>query len=839
MGHLGSISAEDSAGAGGTNAGAAMTRRNIGAEALRHPPPSVDDPVPLEEDRMKAELLTTRPRWGGLFGKYVVSFVGLVIFVLAVNGALEMYITYRDTTNTLIAAQSEKAEAVAQRIEQQIAEIERQISWATRASSGTVEQHRSDYALLLQQVPALEELVHIDGSGRERLNVGRRRVVTGSGIDYARDPKFTDTVVKGVWFGPAYFRRDSEPFMTIAMAHSGRNAGVTVAEINLAFLADLISGAQTGKTAAAYTYIVGPRNQMLTHSDVNMASRSIDLSGLPQVAAVRAGAHPDSIGRDPEDRRVLTAFAAIPRMNWLVFVEQPLRQAFAPLVDLMFRLGWLLVMGLVVAVIAGTVLARRMIVPIRALQAGASRLGAGEFSHRLQVRTDDEIETLADQFNHMAEQLQESYTRLEHKVEERTRDLAQSVRELKALEEIGRALASSLDVKAVLATIVTRAVDLAQADGGAIYGYDQSHAAFRLAEAHGLDASLVDAIRSARIEEAVSVLGEAARKREPLLIPNLADIPNYPLRDVTLAAGFNSVLIVPLVGAEGILGALVVQRKAAGAFPANTVGLMQTFAHQSVLAMHNAHLFHEVEEKGQQLAIANEHKSQFFANMSHELRTPLNAVLGYTELIVDGLYGEIPDKAKEVLDRVQINGKHLLGLINDVLDLSKIEAGQLKLALEDYSMKSVVDAVVATAGSLAQSKGLSIKSAVSDNLPLGRGDERRLTQVLLNLVGNAIKFTDAGEVEIRAKAVNGTFDLAVRDTGPGIAPQDQARIFDDFQQIDNTSTRHKGGTGLGLAISRRFVQMHGGTLTVDSAVGIGSTFHIVLPVRVEQQAGPA
>jgi signal transduction histidine kinase len=307
------------------------------------------------------------------------------------------------------------------------------------------------------------------------------------------------------------------------------------------------------------------------------------------------------------------------------------------------------------------------------------------------------------------------------------------------------------------------------------------------------------------------------------------------LRDITLAAGFNSALVVPLVGPEGTVGTLVVQRKQTGAFPTSTVGLMQTFAHQSVLAMHNANLFQEVEEKGEQLAIANQHKSLFFANMSHELRTPLNAVLGYTELIVDGLYGDIPDKAKEVLERVQINGKHLLGLINDVLDLSKIEAGQLNLSLEDYSMKSIVDSVAATTGSLAQAKGLNLKTAVSEGLPVGHGDERRLTQVLLNLVGNAVKFTEAGEVEIHAQASNGTFDVAVRDTGPGIAPHDQARIFEDFQQVDNTSTRYKGGTGLGLAIARRFVEMHGGSLTVESAVGAGSTFHMRVPVRVAEQ----
>ncbi len=782
---------------------------------------------------MRSDLLKVRPRTWGLFGKYVVSFVGLVVFVLAVNGALEMYITYRDTTTTLAAQQTQRAEALAQRIDNSISEIERQISWATRASSNTLEQHRTDYGLLLQQVPAIEELAHLDGNGHERIRLTRRRAATDAGTDYARDPSFTEAVARGIWFSPAYFRGGSQPFMLIAMAHSGRNAGVTVAEVNLAFLAELIGGVQTGKSG--YAYVVGPLGRLLMHSDPKISARNVEVSNLPQVVAARAGAQLVTTGRDPQDRRVLTAFAPILRMGWFVFVEQPLWQALAPVQDLIFRLGWLVVMGLVVAVIAGTILARRMIVPIRALQAGASRLGASDFSHRIEVHTGDELETLGNQFNSMAGQLQESYSRLEHKVEERTRDLAQSVRELQALEEVGRAVASSLDLKAVLATIVTQAVELAKAEGGAIYSYDEPENIFRLAEAHGLDPSLVEGIRATRIGGSESQMGEAARKREPILIPDLAAIPDYPLRDITLAAGFKSALVVPLVGAEGVLGALVVQRRATGAFPASTVGLMQTFAHQSVLAMHNAQLFHEVEEKGQLIAIANEHKSQFFANMSHELRTPLNAVLGYTELIVDGLYGEIPDKAKEVLDRVQINGKHLLGLINDVLDLSKIEAGQLKLSLEDYSMKSVVDSVVATTGSLAHAKGLNIKASVADDLPIGHGDERRLTQVLLNLVGNAIKFTDAGEVEIHAQAANGAFDVAVRDTGPGIAPQDQLRIFEDFQQLDNTSTRHKGGTGLGLAIARRFIEMHGGNLTVDSTLGVGSTFRMVLPVRVNEQ----
>ena len=221
--------------------------------------------------------------------------------------------------------------------------------------------------------------------------------------------------------------------------------------------------------------------------------------------------------------------------------------------------------------------------------------------------------------------------------------------------------------------------------------------------------------------------------------------------------------------------------------------------------------------------------------MSHELRTPLNAILGYTELILDNIYGETPDKMREVLDRLQANGKHLLGLINDVLDLSKIEAGQLTLDLADYSLKDVVHTVVTAVESLATGKKLALTTDVGPNLPIGHGDERRLAQVLLNLVGNAIKFTDKGEVAIKATVADGSFTVAVRDTGPGIAPSDQDKIFGEFQQADNAATKRKGGTGLGLSIAKRIIGMHGGRIWVESDVGKGSTFAFTIPVTVERQ----
>jgi GAF domain-containing protein/two-component sensor histidine kinase len=443
------------------------------------------------------------------------------------------------------------------------------------------------------------------------------------------------------------------------------------------------------------------------------------------------------------------------------------------------------------------------------------------------------VETFADQAVIAIENV-----RLLQELQARTRELARSVEELKALGEVGRAVSSTLDLETVLTTIVARALELSGADGGNISEYDEATQQFHIRTTSGVEEGLVELIRAAPIRLGEGTMGKAAATRAPVQVADILDESEYDvvrIRDVMAQLGYRSVLSVPLLREEGIIGGLAVWRRTVGEFPAEVVNLLQTFATQSTLAIQHARLFRELEYKGRELELASRHKSEFLANMSHELRTPLNAVLGYTELILDSIYGEVPEKIRDVIGRIDRSGRHLLGLINDVLDLSKIEAGQLTLSLADYSMHEVVQTVFAAMESLAADKKLALTIELSADLPLGRGDERRLSQVLLNLVGNALKFTEAGEVRVRAGLGDDGFLVSVTDTGPGISAEDQQRIFEAFQQVDSSLTRKKGGTGLGLSIARRIVELHGGRLWMESVPGKGSTFSFTVPARVEKQ----
>ena len=621
----------------------------------------------------RAPVPKTRRR---LFTKYVALFVAVVCVALLSNGIFDVFFYYQEHKTSLIRIQREQAEAAAAKIGQFVKEIESQLGWTTQLpwSAGSIEQRRFDALRLLRQVPAITELAQLDASGKERLRVSRLAMdVVASGTDFSKEPKFTEAVARKVYYGPVYFRRESEPYMTLAIAGTRRDAGVSVAEVNLKLIWDVVSQIKVGERGHAY--VVDAQGRLIAHPDISLVLRNTDMSRLAQVSAARAatGATGGASERvqesdDISGRKVLTAYAPVAPLGWLVFVELPATEAYAPLYAALQRLGVVLLAALGFAVLAGMFLAGRMVGPIQALRAGAERIGGGDLAQRIRIKTGDELEALADQFNDMAGRLQESYAGLEQKVEERTR---------------------------------------------------------------------------------------------------------------------------------------------------------------------------EVEEKSRQLEMASQHKSQFLASMSHELRTPLNAIIGLTEMMVSNAARFGTEKAAEPLRRVHRAGSHLLGLINQVLDLSKIEAGKLELSPDVVALAPLITEVVDTARPLAEQNNNRLVVKSQENLGSLTVDPMRLRQILLNLLSNACKFTKQGEVTLLARKVidqGNWVEFTVSDTGIGMTPEQQAKLFEEFTQADSSTARQYGGTGLGLAITRKLARMMGGDVTLTSEAGKGSTFSVRLPANTDVSA---
>jgi len=952
-----------------------------------------------------------------LFWKYVVFFTLFVTTALLASGLIEIYFSYQENKAALATLQREKARGAAARIEGFITEIERQMGWVTQpraVATVSVEQRRLDFYRLQRQVPPITEVSYLDAAGREQLGISRLAMeVIGSQIDLSADPRFTETRARRLYRGPVYFRKESEPYMAIAIADGEKGGGgVTAVEVNLKFIWDVVSQISIGKAGLAF--VVDGQGALIAHPDISLVLQKTDLARLDQVkaalAAAPAGAGDSSqevtVARNLRNQRVLTAHVAIPSLKWTVFVEQPLEEAFAPLEASMRRTAWLEVIGIALAVMVSLMLARTMVKPIRALQTGAARFGEGHLGDRIVVRTGDELQGLAEQFNSMAARLQESYAGLERKVEERThelqealeqqtatadvlrvisgsptdlqpvmdavaenaarlcdasdaqifriegdalqrvavhgsiphpsdqritrglvtgravlerrtvhvddiadeldrefpdarplqqatgtrtilatpllregapigvilirrlevrpfsdkqvklletfadqaviaienvrlfqelqartQDLSQSLEETGALSEVIRAVSSSLDLREVLDTVARRAIALSGADGCGIFELSPGRQAFDVVVSQGLSRRFVSAVQDVSVGVDHGTISRATATGQPVQIPDIEEAHGYPFRTLFLQEGLRSVLTVPMGGGDVVRGIVVVRRRP-GEFDERVVNLMTALANQSKVAIANAHLFREIEEKSHLLEVANRHKSEFLANMSHELRTPLNAIIGFSEVLLQRMFGELNPKQDEYLQDVLSSGRHLLSLINDILDLSKVEAGRMDLELARFHLPQAIQDTLTLVRERALRHGIDVSFEVDGRLGEFVADERKIKQVMLNLLSNAVKFTpEGGRIEVRAVPTDGAVEISVADTGIGIAPENQELIFEEFRQVGGDYAHKREGTGLGLTLARKLVELHGGRIWVKSQPGLGSTFTFSIPER--------
>jgi len=978
---------------------------------------------------IRQHLDVTGLRRGRLFRKYFALILAFVCGALLLSGGIGLYFSYQENQRALAVLQREKAVAAAARVEEFLFQIEQQLKYAALPQLGIegLEQRRIEFLKLLRQADAITDVAQIDARGREQISESRLKMSEiGTQRDWSQEPAFRNARPGQTWFGPVYFRKETEPYMSIAVR--ARETGpVTVADVNLKFIWDVVTRIRVGQKGKAY--VIDGAGFLVADPEIGLVLRKTDLSNLEQVKAALDPANDEIIARQAHDltgTRVLSAHAPIELredrdgrkrepLGWKVFVEQPLTEVYAGLQATVYRTVALMVAGVLFSVLAAMWLAGTMVRPIRTLQQGAQRIGEGDLETQIDVRTGDELQGLAEQFNRTTAHLRESYTGLERKVEERTNELKETLEQQTAISDVLRVISNSpTDVSPVLQAVAQRAERLCEGGSAAIFlregdklrrraifgpmimqqsdtilpvepslitgravldgktvhvpdveserekypatwalveqfaqlsGVPKKHTSLavplvkdgaavgvifirrgesraftdkQIALVETFAAQAVIAIENVRLfnetkealdhqtatSEILKVISRTTFDLQPVLeivlanarrlceadrgiifrpdesgdyrpmafsvpedqpaaitreiferapirvdrssvtgraivdgvtihVPDVLADPDYLRKDIAAAGNYRSILAVPMLRASETIGVLTLTRVGAPKpFTDKQIELVTVFADQAVIAIENVRLFREIQEKSAQLEVANKHKSDFLANMSHELRTPLNAIIGFSEVLSERMFGEVNEKQADYLKDIHESGKHLLSLINDILDLSKIEAGRMDLEVSSFHLPTALSNAMTLVRERAQRHGIALDLQVDKRLADFNADERKFKQILLNLLSNAVKFTpDGGRVDVSAK-LNGTAaEFAVRDTGIGIAPEDQKKVFAEFVQVGRDYTRKAEGTGLGLALTKRFVELHGGEIRVDSAPGKGSTFTVLLPLR--------
>jgi signal transduction histidine kinase len=811
--------------------------------------------------------------------KLALALVGLVSLVLVINGIVSMWLGYNEAKAVALRVQNEKAQSAAERVNGFVSDIENQIGWTTRAEWSRVglEQQRYDFIRLLRQAPAITEISYLDRIGKEQLKLSRLEPdAIGSQKDFAEEEKFKRAVADKVWFSPVYFRRGSEPYMTIAVAHAGRNPGVTVAEVNLKLVWDVISAIRVGEKG--YAFVVDRGGHLIAHPDLSLVLRDVNLSHMPQVAqALTHPSEPASIqhaAKSLEGAEVLTASAPIARLGWIVLVQVPETEALAPVRSSLIQTSALLALGLFLAAVVGSLLARRMVVPIKRLQLGAERLGSGDLSQRITIRTGDEIEDLAKRFNSMATRVQESYETLEAKVEERTTDLNEALRQQTATAEVLKVISrSTFHLQTVFETLVASASKLCDAEMCVILL--REGAAYAIAASHGFSPQFQEYARAHPLPVgATSTTARTASAGKPVqVIDVLADDSLDELtREYQRLGGYRTNVGIPLLREGETIGVFVLARPTVRPFTDRQIDLVQTFADQAVIALENVRLFEKVEartrELGQsleELRVAQDRLvhteklaslGQLTAGIAHEIKNPLNFVNNFASLSK-----ELAAELKELIDRASLSET----LHSEVVEIITTLTGNLdKVAQHGKRADSIVkNMLLHSREGTGDHRPISINPLVEESLNLayhGARAERpnfnvslekdldptagevdiypqEITRVLLNLISNGFyasakrksQLNDPDFVPVltmKTRNLGSSVEIRIRDNGIGITDEVREKIFNPF-----FTTKPAGeGTGLGLSISHDIiVKQHGGRLDVSSVPGSYTEFVIILP----------